>query len=84
VVNGRENDRFPAEFRNRLSVVERVQTLWWEGRFSYRERLFWDPAEFDAYIGDFVAGELATRGLTRRELTRRTGLAGRLRRRLGR
>jgi hypothetical protein len=82
VVNGRESDRFPYEFRSLLSAEERVQTLWWKDGFSCRERLFWDPVEFDAYIGDFVAGELAKRGLTRRELTRGGGLHGRLRRRL--
>lgn len=84
LVNGREQDRFPPEFRNRLSTEERVQTFWWTGSFSYRERLFWDAMEFDAYVGGFVADELARRGLTRRELTRRTGLRGRLRRGLGR
>jgi hypothetical protein len=84
MVNGRDADRFPKEFRNRLSTEERVQTLWWSGSFSYRERLFWNSAELDAYTSDFVAAELAKRGLTRRELARSTGLAGRLRRRLRR
>jgi hypothetical protein len=82
LINGREPDRFPPEFRNHLSREERVQTLWWSARFSYRERLFWSSAELDAYTRDFVADELAKRGLTRRELTRSRRLRGRLRRRL--
>jgi hypothetical protein len=82
LVNGREQDRFPAEFRNRLSTEERVQTFWWEGSFSFRERLFWDPIEFDAYVGGFVTDELAKRGLTRGELAGSAGLSGRLRRAL--
>jgi len=82
LVNGREQDRFPAEFRNRLSTEERVQTFWWEGSFEFRERLFWDPMEFDAYVGGFVTDELAKRGLTRGELSGSAGLTGRLRRAL--
>ena len=29
--------------------------LWWEGGFAYRERIFFDLLEFDAYMADFVA-----------------------------
>ena len=83
LVNGREEDHFPAEFRNRLSTEERVQSLWWQGSFSFRERLFWDMAEFDDYVGGFVSAELAKRGLTREELSGSAGLTGRLRRALG-
>jgi hypothetical protein len=69
IVNGREASRFPAEFRNRLSEQERVQTFWWNGSFSYTERLFWDFMEFDSYLDDFVEAGLRERGLSRRELT---------------
>jgi hypothetical protein len=83
LINGRDQDRFPPEFRNRLSAEERVQTFWWEGGFGYAERLFWDPLEFDAYVGGFVERELGRRGLTRGELAGGSRLSG-LRRRLGR
>ena len=46
----RGDSHLPAEFRDGLSAAERVSTLWWEGSFRYRERLFWDPAEFDAWL----------------------------------
>jgi hypothetical protein len=69
LLNTRVEAQFPAQFRNRLTDAERVQTLWWNGSFSYRERLFWNHAEFDAYVAGFVEAELAARGLTRRELS---------------
>jgi Methyltransferase domain len=69
IVNGRDASRFPQEFRDHLSEAERVQTFWWEGSFSYAERLFWDFIEFDAYLNDYVETGLRERGLSRRELT---------------
>jgi hypothetical protein len=69
LVNGREESQFPPDFRNRLSPEERVQTFFWEGSFSFRERLFWDFHEFDAYVNDFVEAALAERRLTRGELS---------------
>ena len=69
LLNTREAAQFPLQFRAQLSDEERVQTLWWDGGFSYRERLFWDFMEFDAYVAGVVEAELAARGLTRRELT---------------
>src|SRR5436190_17322015 len=37
---GRRGDHFPGEFRATLSSEERVQTLWWDGSFEFRERIF--------------------------------------------
>jgi Methyltransferase domain len=71
IVNGREEARFPPEFRERLSAEEKVQTFWWTGGFAYRERLFWDFVEFDSYLNGFVEAALADRGLTRGELSGR-------------
>jgi hypothetical protein len=38
-----------------------VRALWWDGEFSYRERPFMDPDEFDGYIRAVVEHELAER-----------------------
>ena len=54
-VHGRDEDRFPAGFRATLTEEERVQTLWWEGSFSYRERVMMSAEEVDPYLADFVA-----------------------------
>jgi hypothetical protein len=37
--------------RAQLAAERRVQWLWWEGRFAARERIFTDPAELDAWLG---------------------------------
>jgi hypothetical protein len=33
-----------------LPPERRVQWLWWEGEFAYRERIFTEPAELDAWL----------------------------------
>jgi hypothetical protein len=61
-----------------LSAAERVQTLFWDGGFSYGERIFLEPAELDAYLAAPVtrhAAELAGRLPS-------AGLASRIRARL--
>ena len=55
VIHGRDSDHFPAGFRDGLPAEARVQTLWWEGSFSYRERVFVSAEELDPYVADFVA-----------------------------
>ena len=55
VIHGRETDHFPAGFRDRLPAEARVQTIWWDGSFSYRERIFVSAEELDPYVADFVA-----------------------------
>jgi hypothetical protein len=69
----RDDSHFPPEFRETLSPEQRVQTFWWEGSFDYRERLFWDPIEFDAWL----AAPLLGRKLPRRTGSRWGRLAGR-------
>jgi SAM-dependent methyltransferase len=48
-----------------LSDEERVQTLWWEGSFTARERLMRDEPETIAYLSEFVAAEMEARGFER-------------------
>jgi len=61
---------FPHSFWLGLREEEKVQTLWWEGSFAYRERvIFEDSLETIAYLRDFVQAEMAARGFKRpREL----------------
>ena len=82
MLSGRAEFHFPAEFGAALGPLERVQTLFWRGAFRYRERIFYEPAEADAYLADFVAAHLPRIGdpsgsrwawlrrLRRRRLTR--------------
>src|SRR5581483_4027597 len=55
VLHGRETDHFPAGFRDSLTEEERVQCLWWEGRFDARERIFLGAESLDSYLADYVA-----------------------------
>jgi hypothetical protein len=61
----RADSHFPPEFRDTLSAADRVQTFWWDGSFSYRERLFWDPIEFDAWLAAPLLGRKLPRGRSR-------------------
>lgn len=54
VVHGRESDHFSAEFRASLGPQERVQWLFWDGSFRYRERMLMSAAEVDGYVGEIV------------------------------
>jgi len=81
VVHGREGDHFPPGFQAGLSAEERVQTLWWQESFDFRERIFVEPAELDAHLAGFVARELQARG--RPAPSAEDGRASRLARRLG-
>jgi hypothetical protein len=67
----REDAHFPAGFRERLDPAERVSVLWWNGGFGYRERLFWDAAEFDAWLREPLLGRHLTRSRWRRWRRRR-------------
>src|SRR5581483_10142838 len=53
VVDGRDSDRFTDDFHAGLTPEQRVQTLWWDGGFEYRERVFLDAPGLDAYLADF-------------------------------
>jgi len=71
VLHGRDSDHFPAGFRDTLSDEERVLTLWWEGSFAARERVFTSAEELNPYLSDFVQRELGTRPKpARRKLSR--------------
>jgi hypothetical protein len=66
----RDDSHFPPGFRDTLTAEERVTTFWWQGSFSFGERLFWDPVEFDAWLKEPLLGrELPAGG--RRGLRRR-------------
>ena len=71
VLQGRADCQFPAGFAEGLTAQERSQTLWWDGDFSYGERIFYEPGELDAYLSEFVGRH---RGAGRgRESKRRWG-----------
>ena len=72
-LHARADHHFPAGFWDLLSEEDRAQGLWWEGGFSYRERLFADEAETDGYLRDKVQDGLAAHPLP-------TDLASRARR----
>lgn len=67
----REDQYFPPGFWEGLSAEERVQTLWWEGRFSHRERIFLDEGESDRYLAAPVAREQRRRVTARPSRLRR-------------
>jgi methionine biosynthesis protein MetW len=62
IVN-RPGFHFPAEFADTLRPDEHAEALWWEGSFEFEERIFFEPAETDAYLQDFVTVEMRKRGL---------------------
>jgi hypothetical protein len=55
VIHGRRSDHFPAGFRDSLSAEQRVQRLWWDGQFRYRERIFADAPSLDAYLAALIS-----------------------------
>jgi hypothetical protein len=54
VMHGRDSDQFPPGFHDRLSPAQRVQAMFWERAFGYRERIFLDGPSLDAYLAGFV------------------------------
>lgn len=74
VLQGRRDCRFPAGFAASLRPEERVQALFWEGRFEFGERIMMTAEELDGYLSDFVAGHLAANGLGSRLRRRARGL----------
>lgn len=65
VIHGRESDHFPEGFHDTLSAEERVETLWWEGSFSFAERVMTEAKELDPYLAGFVSAELEGRNYKR-------------------
>jgi Methyltransferase domain len=80
VLQGRENDHFPDGFQQRLAPEQRVQTLWWEGSFEFRERVMVSAEELDPYVSDFVSRNRDLVAIPRLERARRA--LGQIRRRL--
>lgn len=58
VLNGGPEFHFPAGIAQALTDVERVETLFWEGSFDYRERIFFEPDELNRYLASLVAERL--------------------------
>jgi hypothetical protein len=61
-IHANPDQYFPAGFWQRLGEEERVQSLWWEGGFAYRERIFTDEEETARELSSYVERELASRG----------------------
>lgn len=76
VIHARSSDHFPRDFWSALAPSARVQCLWWHERFSYRERIFLEPAALDAYLAEFVARHRPRRPPAPRRLWRRAGPPG--------
>jgi hypothetical protein len=58
LLGGLPGSAFPAGFAAGLGDRDRIQMLWWEGSFGYRERLFYEPEELNGYLTGFVADNL--------------------------
>jgi SAM-dependent methyltransferase len=56
VLHNRPSDHFPAGFRDSLTEEERVLCFWWDGEFSYRERVLLDALSLDGYLAELVSG----------------------------
>jgi hypothetical protein len=69
-LHGDETTHFPPGFHDDLTPEQRVQQLWWEGRFEARELVFTEAAELDAYLREPI-GEPARGWQLRRRLARR-------------
>lgn len=73
MLHWRHEFQFPAELGAALTREERVQYLFWEGGFAYREVVFTAPQELDRYLADFVAEEGAGRLPARGRISWRRG-----------
>jgi len=71
VLHDRPTDHFPEGFAESLDPARRVQTLWWTGGFSARERIITEAAELDSYLADFVAAHAPRASRRRRGRLRR-------------
>ena len=77
VIHARSRYYFRAPLVSTLTPEERVQTMFWEGACSARERIFFVHDELDEYLAGFVRGHAAAL----EERLPRASLARRLRRR---
>lgn len=55
VVHAPGPDHFAAEFHATLTDAQKVQSLWWEGEFTARERVLYSAKDLHSYLRDFVA-----------------------------
>lgn len=78
LLSGRAEFHIPADLAATLTETERVQCLFWDGGFSYRERIFVEAEHLDSYLIEFATA--ARRTLVPR--VTRPSLAARVRRRL--
>jgi len=81
ILHGRRTDHFAPGFHATLAPEERVQCLWWEGRFAFEERVFVGPGEIDRYLQEFVARHRPPAQRAAAHPNRLAGLVGRARRR---
>jgi len=81
ILHGRRTDHFAPGFHATLAPEERVQCLWWEGRFAFEERVFVGPGEIDRYLQEFVARHRPPAQRSAAHPNRLAGLVGRARRR---
>ena len=58
IIGGLAGSAFPAGFADGLGDRDRIQMLWWDGAFTFRERLFYEPDELNGYLTDFVREHL--------------------------
>ena len=80
VIHAPGPDHFAHGFHATLTDDQKVQSLWWEGTLTARERVLADAQELHAYLRDFVAAH----GPPGRAEPERAPLSARVRRRLGR
>lgn len=50
LIHYKEGLSFPEGFAETLSDAERVSALFWEGKFRFRERIFMDGPDLEAYL----------------------------------
>jgi hypothetical protein len=65
VIHGRPSAHFPGGFASTLTDEERTARLWWEGSFTFEERILGDAESLDSYLDGFVEQELRRRHLAR-------------------
>jgi hypothetical protein len=75
IIHGRHEMQVPFERWQRAGPEERTVSLWWEGRFEVRERIFISAVETDAFLADVVEEPRITRRW--RRLRQRRALARR-------
>jgi Methyltransferase domain len=68
ILHGRPELQVPRAVWESAPAEARVVRVWWEGELPCEERLFWDPAAYDAYLAEVVPEDPAPRG---RRLLRR-------------